>query len=110
MNEQRSILLVPFSDQSGQKVRPVLVVSNNEYNLSGRDLIVCGITSNVKTDSHGIIIDNSEMEQGTLYSQSLIKADNILKIEKKLIIKEIGKIKKNSFTKVLEKIYSLLKP
>ncbi len=111
MSEQRSLLLVPFpfSDQSGQKVRPVLVISNNEYNISGKDLIVCGITSNVKAGKYNIIIDNSDMEQGNLYSKSSIKADNILKIERKLIIKKIGQINKSALVKVLDKLYSLLK-
>ena len=34
MMEQQDLLLVPFpfSDQSGRKVRPVIVISNNEFN------------------------------------------------------------------------------
>ena len=69
MIEQRSILLIPFpfSDQSGQKVRPVVVVSNNAYNNSASDLVVCGITSNAKTGTYNVLIDSSDMEQGKLY-------------------------------------------
>lgn len=111
MNEQRSILLVPFpfSDQSGQKVRPVIVVSNNEFNLLGQDLIVCGITSNITSSKYSIMIENADMESGSLYSKSCIKADNILKIKKSLIIKKIGTLKKPAFSTVKDKINSLLK-
>ena len=52
MIEQRGILLVPFpfSDQSGRKVRPVVVASNNEFNNSSEDIIVFGVTSNILKD------------------------------------------------------------
>ncbi len=108
MSEQRSILLVPFpfSDQSGQKVRPVIVVSNKEYNQSGEDIIVCAITSNIRTSKYSVAVDNGSMESGTLY-KSCIKADSILKIKKSLIIKKIGLVKKKPFSGVLDKIRSL---
>ena len=110
MNEQRHILLVPFpfSDQTGQKIRPVLVVSNNEYN-KGKDLVVCGVTSSIKEEKYRLTIGNSDMESGNLFSKSSIKADSILKIDKMLIIKEIGLIKKTTFAKVLDKIHLLLR-
>jgi mRNA interferase MazF len=46
--EQKEIYLVPFpfSDFSGKKVRPVLVLSNNKFNR-GEDIIVCAITSKI---------------------------------------------------------------
>jgi len=102
MTDQRDILLVPFpfSDQSGKKVRPVLVLSNNDYNKSGDDLIVCAITSNLKTNKYSIVIDEDNLEHGRLYQKSLIKADGLLKISKNLIIKNIGTIDKNTFQKV----------
>ncbi|MBI4152066.1 type II toxin-antitoxin system PemK/MazF family toxin [Candidatus Woesearchaeota archaeon] len=46
---QREIVLLPFpySDLSGKKIRPVIVVSNDKFNSSSKDLIVCAITLNV---------------------------------------------------------------
>src|SRR5712692_6379483 len=43
------VVLVSFmySDQSGQKLRPALVVSSAAYNRSRQDVIMAGITSNV---------------------------------------------------------------
>ena len=102
MIEQRELLLVPFpfSDQSGRKVRPVLVLSNEGYNKSGEDLIVCAITSNLKTGKFTVIIDGKDLESGKLYQKSSIKVDGLLKISKNLIIKNIGVIGKNTFQKV----------
>ena len=47
--KQRDIVLVPFpfSDLSGQKVRPVLILSNDAYNQQSADVVVCGLTTNL---------------------------------------------------------------
>ena len=39
----------PFTDQSGAKKRPAVIVSNNRYNARRRDLIIMAITSQVRT-------------------------------------------------------------
>ncbi len=43
MYKQREIVLVPFpySDLSAVKRRPVLVISNDDYNISYPDILVC---------------------------------------------------------------------
>ena len=38
----------PFTDQSGIKKRPAVVVSSNNYNVSRRDLLIRAITSQVR--------------------------------------------------------------
>lgn len=38
----------PFTDQSGAKKRPAVVVSGNRYNASRRDLVIMAITSQVR--------------------------------------------------------------
>lgn len=38
----------PFTDQSGAKKRPAVIVSSNNYNASRRDLIIMAITSQVR--------------------------------------------------------------
>ena len=103
MIKQRELLLVPFpfSDQSGRKVRPVLVLSNEGYNKSGEDLIVCAITSNLKTGKFTVIIDGKDLESGNLHQKSSIKVDGLLKISKNLVIKNIGILNKTAFQKVL---------
>ncbi len=109
MIEQRDLLLVPFpfSDQSGRKVRPVIVVSNNEFNCHSEDVIVVGVTSNVKKERYSITLDNKDLESGNLFTKCAIKVENILRLEKELIIKGIGRIKKeklNEIQSMLDKI------
>ena len=39
----------PFTDQSGTKKRPVVVVSSHGYTASRRDIVIMAITSQVRT-------------------------------------------------------------
>lgn len=108
--KQRDLLLIPFpfSDQSGKKVRPVIVVSNNKFNEVSDDLIVVGVTSNVFKDNYSIKFDNADLEEGKLLEECCIKVENILKIDKQLIIKKIGKIKKEKFKNIISILNSIL--
>ncbi len=38
----------PFTDQSGAKKRPAVIISSNRYNADRRDLIIMAITSQVR--------------------------------------------------------------
>ncbi len=107
---QKDLILLPFpfSDNSGSKIRPALILSNKEYNLS-KDIIVCGITSNLRNNNFSINLDNDCLESGILYEKSLIKPGTILKIKKELVIAKIGKIKINIFKKVISKLNQILK-
>ena len=109
--KQRDILLVPFpfSDLSGRKVRPVIVVSKDKFNESSYDIIVCAITSNLTKNNYSLKIDSSDLESGKLFKGCCIKAESIFKIDKKRVIKTIGCLKKEKFSNVLEKIDSLFK-
>jgi|SRR3989344_5890256 len=111
MIEQRDLLLVPFpfSDQSGRKVRPVIVVSNNDFNLSSEDIIVVGITSNISKDKYTLDLASKDLEEGKLLTQCCIKVENILKIEKGLVIKKIGKAKINNLNEIIKIINNIIK-
>lgn len=39
----------PFTDQSGAKKRPAVIVSSSDYNANRRDLVIMTITSQVRT-------------------------------------------------------------
>ena len=62
---QRYLLLVPvpFSDPSSRTIRPVVVLSNDRYNLDGPDLLVAGITSNPLTRPFIVPLDTPQMEE-----------------------------------------------
>lgn len=111
MIEQRDLLLVPFpfSDQSGRKVRPVIVISNKEFNSNSEDLLVIGVTSNILRDNYTLSLANLDLEEGKLYTACCIKVENILKIDRELIVKKIGKIKKEKLKEVINQIMNIVK-
>ena len=110
MISQRDIILVPFpfSDQSGTKVRPALVLSKDDFNLNSRDIIICGITSNISKDFYSVKIEQKDLEDGRVET-SMIKVESLAKIEQSLVIKKIGKLSKAKFDEVLTKLGSLFK-
>ena len=111
MISQREILLVPFpfSDQSDKKVRPVIVISNNNFNSHSEDVIVVGLTSNISKDSYTVDLNLNDLEEGRINELCCIKVENLLKIENELVIKKIGKIKKEILKNITSKIFEIIK-
>jgi mRNA interferase MazF len=111
--KQRDIVLVPFpfSDLSGLKVRPVLILSNDTYNDQSADVVVCGLTTNLRTSPFSIIVSPSDMElAGTLRHTSRVKADTIASLEQSILIKQIARLKLVVFNQVISQIQILFQP
>jgi len=110
MIEQKDLLLVPFpfSDQSGRKVRPVIVISNNEFNKHSDDVIVIGVTSNILKDKYTISLTNNNLDEGKLLTKCSIKTENLLKLDKELIIKKIGHINKETLKNIIDKLFTII--
>jgi len=108
--KQRDIVIVPFpfSDQSGAKVRPALIVSNDDFNRSSDDVILCAITSSIKAAKYSLLIDQADIEEGNLYDKSSIKVETILKMQKPFVLKTIAVLKKSTFSKVVALIKDLI--
>jgi len=108
---QRDLILVPFpfSDQSGRKVRPAVVISNNTFNNNSEDILIVGVTSNISKDQYTLSLNNEGLEEGKLITNCCIKVENILKLDKELIIKKIGKIKNEKFKDILNIIFKIIK-
>ncbi len=110
---QRDIVLVPFpfSDLSGRKVRPVLILSNDGYNQRSADVVVCGLTTNLRPAPYSVILDVTDVEQpGTLRHRSKIKVDAISSLEQSLLIKQIARLKLSVFKQVIAQIEDLVSP
>ena len=111
MTEQGDIFLVPFpfSDQSGRKVRPIIILSNNEFNEHSQDIVVVGITSNISKDKYSLNLDNQDLQDGKLMTRCVIKVENILRLDKSLVIKKIGKIKEEKLDKIIKVINEIIR-
>lgn len=110
MYKQREIVLVPFpySDLSSAKKRPVLVISNNQYNSSFPDLVVCVITSNLFKDAYSVDLNDSDLELGMLPEQSVIKCHKLFTIEQSRVIKRFSLVTGSKFNEVVDALAKLL--
>lgn len=107
---QRDILLTrfPFSDLVGSKVRPVLVLSNDVYNRRHRDLLVCAVTSSLRTHEYASSLSTTDLEQGVLKVESKVRADTITSIEQRIILKQIGRVTRSKYEQVISLIQKLI--
>lgn len=108
---QRELVLVPFpfSDQTGQKVRPALVLSNNVFNQVSDDVLLCGLTTTLKPSPYTVILTPDKIEEGVLYDKSAIKVESILKLDKNLVIKRFALINKKVFAQVISVLSEIVK-
>ncbi len=93
--KQKEIILIsfPFSDLSGTKVRPALVISNNIFNSYSNDCLVVPMTTVLKENiKYSIDIEQSDLKSGKLIKKSRIRVDKITPIEKSLIKMKIGTV------------------
>lgn len=107
---QRDIILFPFpyTNFSKTKIRPAIILSNDKYNSSSEDLLIVAITSVIKNEPYSIIINNGNLEKGSLIKKSRIKSDHIFTVDKNLIRKKIGKINNKTFSQIKKEILKLI--
>jgi len=107
--EQGEIVLAPFpfTDLSTIKQRPLLVISNNNYNDKTEDLVTCGITSNPKDAEFSVLIDNKDLISGSIPLKSRIKVDKLFTLNQKIIKKKIAKINNEKFFEVKKELLIL---
>ncbi len=98
-----------YSDLSGSKIRPGLIVSGNSYNTAHLDVICCAITSKKPKDCC-IPIDNTDIESGNPFTKdNRVRYDWILKVDKSLIKSKIGILNKQKTQEIIDAIQVLIK-
>ncbi len=104
------VAILPFSDQSGKKRRPALVISGNRHNKNSLDVILLQITSKQKSVKWRIPLSNSGLQEGRLVVESRIKIDSPVTFHKELVERKIGKITGQKLAEVkksIEELYEL---
>jgi len=95
----------PFSDLSGNKRRPALVLTD----LSGDDILLCQITSQPSKDLFAITLNANDFVSGSLPVVSFIRSLRIFTADKNIIIRKAGKITPKLMDKVIDCIIYALK-
>ena len=79
----------PFTDQSGAKKRPAVIVSTSAYNANQRDLIIMAITSQVRQPLGFGEVTLADWEVAGLIKPSVIKPV-LATIEQGLVLRTLG--------------------
>lgn len=98
------VIPFPFSDLSGTKKRPALVLAN----LRGDDIILCQITSQQTKDMYAIPIKDQDFRLNNLTVSSNIRPNRIFTADKSIIIRRIASINETAFKMVIRKILDIL--
>ena len=108
MYEQRDIVLIPFpySDLTGAKLRPALILSNSLINRTD-DRICCLITSNPTKE--GIIVEKTDFYSGRLPFKSWVKPHRIFTINQKIIKKKLCTMSEKFHERVLVELNNFLR-
>ena len=98
------VIPFPFSDLSGTKRRPALVITD----LPGDDIILCQITSVTRLDNFAIPLKNNDFIFGSISIESLIRPNKIFTADRNLILYKIGHLSNTKIAEVINSIVSLL--
>jgi mRNA interferase MazF len=98
-------VVLPFPQtnlQSGKR-RPALVVAD----LNGDDLILCQITSRLRSDGYSFPLAVADFERGRLSVESFIRPNRLFTVEQSVILYAAGKVKDFKLRAVRAKIREL---
>lgn len=76
----------PYSDFSGSKKRPALVLADT----GDRDLLVCRITSEPPRDRHDFEI--AHWQKAGLLLPSVVRVSKMAALSRELVVKKIGRL------------------
>lgn len=100
MNYQRGDIILadlPFSDRSGSKIRPALVVQSDHNNGRLEDVIVALITSTTQraaTEPTQLLIDigTPDGRQSGLLHSSALKCEHLITLHRRFLQRVIGRL------------------
>lgn len=100
------LVMFPFSNLSGQKLRPALVVAVVEFG----NLVLCQITSRPYSSKESIRIEASDFQQGGLPITSYVRPDKLFTADGSIIQSSAGHLNTKTTTKILNHICTIFTP
>jgi mRNA interferase MazF len=82
------LLKFPYSDLSGSKLRPVLLLADT----GSSDWITCQITSNPYRDVYALRLDQSHFKSGSLQRVSYVRPNKFFTADESLILSVPGAV------------------
>lgn len=99
----------PFTDFSGSKQRPALVVSPNSLNAIRPDVLLAAITSQIPValETDEIPVPTADLVLGGLPKPSIVRTSKLVSIHQGLIRKRLGSVSQPTLQRVLTQIQSM---
>jgi mRNA interferase MazF len=98
------VIPFPFSDLSGSKRRPALVIAD----LAGEDMVLCQITSVARNDDYAVPIDTADFESGTLPVKSFVRPSKIFTASRQLVLYSACRLQPEKMRKITAEIVRIL--
>jgi len=96
----------PFSDLSGKKIRPALVITK----LQGDDVILCQITHLPHgNDNFKILLTDKDFAQGNLSVDSYIRPNRLFTADSTIIHGKKGNVSMGKLSEVIDKLNEIIK-
>lgn len=104
MKGQVVVVPFPFSDLSGSKRRPALVVAD----WGGSDVVLCQITSKARYDGKEVSLSASDFATGGLPVASNIRPNKLFTADKATLLGVAGTISAGRYQEVVRSIVALI--
>ncbi len=103
----------PYSDNTGSKIRPALVVQSDLWNQRIDDTILAIITSSSQrkigaTTQYDVDIATVEGQQTGLHLNSIVQCENLVTQDQNLILRIIGSLPDSAMQQIDECLKSAL--
>lgn len=98
------VIPFPFSDLSGSKRRPAMVVAD----WGGDDVMRCQITSQAKRDGLEVPLADQDFETGRLPIASHIRPNKVFTADRRIIRYVAGKVSDAKYREVADRIVQLV--
>jgi mRNA interferase MazF len=98
------VIPFPFSDLTGSKRRPALVIAD----WGGADVMLCQITSQGKFDGREVGLSRSDFASGGLPIDSNIRPNKIFTADRRIIRSVAGRITPAKYKAVVNGIVALI--
>jgi mRNA interferase MazF len=110
MPEQGDIVLIPipFTDLSSQKRRPVIIISNNDYNQRTTDIVVIAMTSNPIPVDYSFTITSSDLDRGVLNRPGKVRVDKIYTLSQSIVVKTFGRVNSAILERIRQTLQNLI--
>ena len=95
----------PYSDLTGRKLRPVLLLASSGYD----DWVICQITSNPFADSLAVSLTQSSFASGGLPHTSYVRPSKLFTAHASLIAANYGILKNEVLDEIRESVISIFR-